>query len=246
MLEPGEHQGQRQIVDAALERLGQRQCQLDGGVGIVALAHVQQTGNAADVAEIELVELVLAAAQGEQQAVLGGGLGKLGKVGALGLVAVTTAHQEEMADLAGLDLVDHRGGGLHQGVAGKAYGDEVLEFCVFEAIQRLRLRYHGGEVIPFQVSHARPADDGAGEDAVAVVAHVGIYDAVGGHHHGAGEVGELLLLVLPGGAVVAHQMRVLLEEGIGQRRQHLAVGVDIDAGTHGLLQDQLEIHHVVA
>ncbi|MNX56103.1 hypothetical protein D3C86_868870 [compost metagenome] len=177
---------------------------------------------------------------------MGGGLGKLGKVGALGLVAVTTAHQEEVADLAGLDLVDHRRGGLHQGVSGKAYGDEVLELGVLEALQRLRLRHHGGEVFPLQMGHARPADDGAGEDAIAVVAHVGVDDAVGGHHHGAGEVRELLLLVLPGGAVVAHQVGVLLEEGIGQRRQHFAVGVDIDAGTSGLLQDELEIHHVVA
>ncbi len=96
------------------------------------------------------------------------------------------------------------------------------------------------------MGHARPADDGAGEDTVAVVAHIRVDDAVGGHHHGAREVGKLLLLVLPGGAVVAHQMGVLLEEGIGQCGQHLAVGVDMNAGPPGLLQNELEIHHVVA
>ena len=42
LLEPGEHQGQRQIVDAALERVGERQGQLDGGVGIIALTGIQQ------------------------------------------------------------------------------------------------------------------------------------------------------------------------------------------------------------
>ncbi|MNE29857.1 hypothetical protein D3C80_1233520 [compost metagenome] len=117
---------------------------------------------------------------------------------------------------------------------------------MLEAFQRLGLGDNGREIFPFQVGHPGPADDGAGEDAIAVVADVRVDDAVGGHHHGAGEVRELLLLVLPGGAVVAHQMRVLLEEGVGQGRQHLAVGIDVDAGACGLLQDELEIHHVVA
>ena len=40
---------------------------------------------------------------------------------------------------------------------------------------------------------------------------------------------ELLLLVLPGGAEIALQMGVLLQLRIAVGRQHLAVGVDVDA-----------------
>ena len=81
--------GQRQIVDTAPERLGERQGQLDGGVSVVALTHVQQTRNAADPPKSSLLNLYFAATQGEQQAVLRDRLGKLGVVGALGTVTVT-------------------------------------------------------------------------------------------------------------------------------------------------------------
>ena len=63
LLIPGKDQRERQIVDAAAERLGQRAGDLDGGIGVVALAAIQQARNAADVAEIQLVEAILAAGQ---------------------------------------------------------------------------------------------------------------------------------------------------------------------------------------
>ena len=53
---------------------------------------------------------------------------------------------------------------------------------------------------------------------------------------GAGEFGELLVLVLPGGAEVAVEMRVFLQLRIGVAGQHLAVGVDVDALALGLLE----------
>ena len=46
LLEPGDDQRQRQVVDAAVEGLGQGQGHLDRAVGVVALAHVQQAGQA--------------------------------------------------------------------------------------------------------------------------------------------------------------------------------------------------------
>lgn len=58
-----------------------------------------------------------------------------------------------MADLASLDLVDHRRGRLHQGVASKADGDEMLELNVLEAFQRLGLGDNGREVLSFQMGH---------------------------------------------------------------------------------------------
>ena len=64
---------------------------------------------------------------------------------------------------------------------------------------------------------------------------------VGGHDDSTGEGRELFLLVLPGGAIVADQVRILVQLRVAVSRQHLAVGVDVDAGALGLLQDLLQI-----
>ena len=40
LLEPAEHQRERQVVDGAAEGIGQSQCDPDGAVCIVALAHI--------------------------------------------------------------------------------------------------------------------------------------------------------------------------------------------------------------
>ena len=64
--------------------------------------------------------------------------------------------------------------------------------------------------------------------------------------HRAGEVREVGLLVLPGASVVAHQMRVGLQARVAVGGQHLAVGVDVDAGVGGGIQDRLEVAEVVA
>ena len=53
-----------------LKAFGQRHGDLDGRVGVVALADVQQPRDAADRAEVELVEAVLAAGQRQDHAVL--------------------------------------------------------------------------------------------------------------------------------------------------------------------------------
>ena len=71
LLVPGEDEGERQLVDPAVEGAGQSQGNLDGGVGVVALPHVEQPRNAADVAELQLVEAVLAAGEGQDDAVVG-------------------------------------------------------------------------------------------------------------------------------------------------------------------------------
>ena len=63
---------------------------------------------------------------------------------------------------------------------------------------------------------------------------------------GAGEGVELLGLVLPGAAVVAHQVLVLLQARIGVAGEHLAVGVDVDALALGLLEQLFEVLQVVA
>jgi hypothetical protein len=67
---PGENDGERQRVDVGLERAGERDRYLDGRVGVVALADVEQARDAFDVAELEPVELELAAGEGEDDRVL--------------------------------------------------------------------------------------------------------------------------------------------------------------------------------
>ena len=69
LLEPGEHQRQRQVVDRAVERLGQGHGHLDGPVGVVALAHVQQPGQAQERAVVVVADAELAAAEREDEGV---------------------------------------------------------------------------------------------------------------------------------------------------------------------------------
>ncbi len=56
-----------------LKALGQRQRDLEGRVGVVALTDVEQARQAADGTEMELVEADFAARQGEDDAVVGNG-----------------------------------------------------------------------------------------------------------------------------------------------------------------------------
>ena len=90
-----------------------------------------------------------------------------------------------------------------------------------------------------------PAHQAGGEQLAAHVAP-GLLDAVGGHEDGPGKGRELLALVLPGSAVVAVEVVIGLELGIGVAGQHLAVGVHVNALALALLQQLLQVHQVVA
>ena len=103
----------------------------------------------------------------------------------------------------------------------------------------------GRVVLADDVRAAGPADQPVGEDAVLVGVQR-LLDAVGREEHRPGEVRELLVLVLPGGAEVPVEVLVLLQLGVGVRRQHLAVGVDVDPRALGLLEQQLQVLQVVA
>ena len=97
---PGADDGQGQVVDPHPEGVGQGHGDLHRGVGIVALAHVQEPGDAADIAHFLVKEAELAAGQGQDHAILGHLLHELGVVVAGGLGPVAAAHQEEVADAA--------------------------------------------------------------------------------------------------------------------------------------------------
>ncbi len=93
---------------------------MDGAVGIVALADVEQARNAANVAEVELVEAVLAASQGKDHAVLRDFFGELGVVITARLGSVTAADQEKVLDVAALDRFDNLVGYAENRVVAKA------------------------------------------------------------------------------------------------------------------------------
>ena len=94
------------------------------------------------------------------------------------------------------------------------------------------------------VRHAGPADQAGGEEPV-LVRLLRLLEAVGGHQDRAGEFGELLLLILPGAAVIPDEVLVLLQARIAVRREHLAVRVDVDPRSFRLLEQLLQVLEVV-
>ena len=102
-----------------------------------------------------------------------------------------------------------------------------------------------GEVPSLDMLHARPLDPAPGEEPVLVGLGRAL-DAVGVEDDGAGEVLELLVLVLPGAAEVARQVLVLLEARVAVGRKHLHVGIDVDPLALGLLEQLLEHLQVMA
>ncbi len=103
LLEPAQHQRQRQVVDAAVKRLGERHGHHDGAVGVVALAHVQQPRQTQERAVVVVANAELAAAEREDERVAGACRGVVAEVVAARLGAVAAADDEEAADLACLD-----------------------------------------------------------------------------------------------------------------------------------------------
>ena len=200
-------------------------------------------GNAADIAEVELVEAVLAAGQGQDDRVLGQLLGELRVVVAPGLGAVAAADDEEALDRAGLDRLDDLLGHPQHGVVAAAGEDLLVRFL--RDLGLLGRLDDLGEVPPLDVLHPGPLHPAPGEEAVLVGVGRAL-DAVGVEDDGAGEVLELLVLVLPGAAEVARQVRVLLEARVAVGGKHLDVGVDVDPLALGLLEQLLEHLQVVA
>lgn len=133
-----------QIVDAALERVGQRQRHLDGGIGIVALPHVQKARERPDLAEILVEEAELAARQREDERILRGLFHKFGVVVAARLRAVAAAHEEDVAHGPGLHRVKHGGGGVQQRLAPEAHGHFLARHVFRESGQFQRLKDEPG------------------------------------------------------------------------------------------------------
>ena len=127
---PGDIKGNGQLVDVGEAKdLLQLQGDDRQGIGIVALAGVEHPGNAADIAEIELVVAVLGAAGGEDDRVLRQVFGHFGKIAAGFLAAVAAGHDDKALDRPGLDRLDHLVGQGQHLVVGEAADDCAgLEF----------------------------------------------------------------------------------------------------------------------
>ena len=93
-------QRQRQIVHAHAEQVGQGQGDLHRDDRVVALAEVDQAGDAVDRAEVEVVEAELAARQRQHHGVLRQLLHELAVVAGDLQRRVAAADQEEVLDLA--------------------------------------------------------------------------------------------------------------------------------------------------
>ena len=72
------------------------------------------------------------------------------------------------------------------------------------------------------------------------------HDAVRRHQDRTVEGGEVTLLTVPRSAVVSPEVRVVPERRVGMRRQHLAVGVDVDAAPLRLVEELLQVAEVVS
>ena len=215
LLVPGQHQGQGQVIDPAVEGFGQGHSHLDGAVGIVALAHVHNAGQTADGAQVQVVEAELTAGQGEHGGIGRGLLDKLGVIAAAWTGAVTAAHQENVAQSACFYGVNDSVSHGQNGVMAETGGDflaavQAGEFPVLgETTQFQGLLDHRGEVLVLSdVDHLGVGNHLGGKDPVGV-AGLRRHQAVAGEEDGSRQVGELSLLVLPSGAEVAFQVGIL-------------------------------------
>ena len=145
---------------------------------------------------------------------------------------------------AGLDRGDDLVGHAQYGVVAEA-GQDLLARVLGQGRAFQGLVDYRGEIPAVDVLDAGPCHQAPGEEAVGVGLGRAL-DAVGVEDDRAGEVGELLGLILPGAAEVAHQVAVFLQAGIAVGRQHLAVGVDVDPLAFGLLEELFQHLQVVA
>ena len=84
-----------------------------------------------------------------------------------------------------------------------------------------------------------------GREHTVGVAFTQRHEAVGGEQYRRGNVVEFRLLILPAGSEIALELRVLFQLRIAVGREHLAVGVDVDVLSVGLLEQQLHVVQVV-
>eukprot|EP00048_Salpingoeca_helianthica_P018547 m.242330 g.242330 ORF g.242330 m.242330 type:complete len:346 (-) comp25523_c0_seq1:848-1885(-) len=253
LLKPRNGKADGESVDVSVESLGKGRGNHHGTVAVVALAHVDDAGEGrvGDVAKVELVEAVLAAAEGEDHGGRRGSQSQVAVIVALALVTVAATNDKDVLQVALLDGVNDLAGQRQQCLVSKAHGDGLLGVLVVLSLDKplhaLRLLDDGAKVllVATNVRHVGPAHSVACIDAI-LVRLAGLDQAVGGHDNGAGELGKLKLLKLPRATVVAGKVLVLAESGVAVRGQHLTMRKHIHTLALTLLQQLLEVKEIVA
>ncbi len=93
---------------------------IDRTVGIVALPHVENARDAADLAEVEVVEAVFAAGKGQDDGIHRCLFDKFRVVISAGMCAVAAADEENVSDRAGFDCFDKLRGAGEDGSVSKS------------------------------------------------------------------------------------------------------------------------------
>ncbi len=161
------------------------------------MSHVHHTWESGDGPEVQIVEPVLAAGEGEHHGIGWGGFHELPEVSATRLGTVASSDQEEVVDLSGSHGFDHLvGDGDHEPVSesggeGAGSGGTLAEAPEFQGLVN-----HRCEVAISDVGGAGIPDGAGGEYPVPV--GLGRRDqAVGRVQERDGGRIELLPLVLP-------------------------------------------------
>ena len=174
-----------------------------------------------------LLKRILAAGQRENHAVVGHLLGRTRCSSCGRHDAVAAADQEEVPDRPALDGVDHLVGHAQHRVMAEAHQDRLSGSSAAKPGAARAASMTGREIaIGPDVRHARP-----GHQPEVKMRPGSCPWAAGCSWWSSGSRRgrrELLALILPSPAVVAHQVRILLQGRIGMGGKHFAVGVDVD------------------
>ncbi|OQA03748.1 MAG: hypothetical protein BWY69_00266 [Planctomycetes bacterium ADurb.Bin401] len=182
------------------------------------MADIQQPWNPADVAEFEHIKAVFTAGQRQDHAVIRHGLGQFGIVIAPRFGPIAAADQEETANLARLDRLDHLICHAHYGISPKTDHNPFFLGVGGKARScQSRLDNRRKIFILSNVPHIRPGDQACGKDSVFITFFRAL-DAVGCHQNRARENIKFFVLVLPGSAEVANQVLEFFQSRIGQAR----------------------------
>ncbi|KAF4531524.1 hypothetical protein B566_EDAN019538 [Ephemera danica] len=157
LLKPANRIVQRQVVDPAVQRPGNRRRDLDSAVGIVALANIEHSRDTVDVAHVFAVEAELAAAKGQHKAVLRRGERQIVEIVAARTCPVTAADQEQVLDLSLADHGQQRIGHAHHRVPAKACRNGYFRRIRRKAGLRQRTGNGRGEIVIANVGNAFPA-----------------------------------------------------------------------------------------
>ena len=103
---PGQHQRERKIIDPAAKRICESDGDFDRAVRVIALSHIHDTGQSPYSAEVEIVETILSAGEGEHSRIGGSLFYKLCIIAASPAGTVASSDQEDVAQGAALYRVD--------------------------------------------------------------------------------------------------------------------------------------------